>query len=512
MIALLLLLVLVLLSLWLLRDRKQLVGEVVARTLYSCGTTLIIDEGSVTLLAILIDCSLDVFAEVFRVMAKEQRMTGQAGEDKLEGGRCTESARLSTISLFSSSDGSLDPPVEDEPSMGSEKSMDPPVEAEPILASEKTMNRPMTGCRLYKTHKERKPGEEPTAAPLSHRAARKAKKATSKAALVSNVSTAEGASTFVETTKKVAKRGRDARKKDPAPPAVGSDYSDNSVVAGSSKIKPAISSKPGTEAKANDMTAKALNQANNPSTRMSRQLYPPELESIYKKVRRDQKWTGLAKQLKAALVNAKSSKEKMVIATKMHDLVDEKQAEVGGDEPPVAPRGLEWKLASTFEIQAPTREDKVVGRAVRASMESKASKELEVGDHYDFSGSAQRWWDRHRPSTDVQKSLESSTIEALDLYGDHVRKLMQCRAHLDLRRRALSAASSRLGSASITLQCLVRQGIYRTNFWRSQQESAEKGVRQVTKALRKARTSEAQVVSTVSRRTAATGTHCELMV
>ena len=96
------------------------------------------------------------------------------------------------------------------------------------------------------------------------------------------------------------------------------------------------------------------------------------------------------------------------------------------------------------------------------------------------------------------KRLRVEPIKALDLYGDHVRKVMQCRANLDLRRRAHSAARSHLGSASITLQCLVRHGTYRTNFWRSRQQNAEMGVREASKALRKARKSEARVVSTVS--------------
>ena len=183
-----------------------------------------------------------------------------------------------------------------------------------------------------------------------------------------------------------------------------------------------------------------------------------------------------------------------MIAAEIYDLINEMQADVGDDGPLVAPRGLQWKPASIFG----TREEKVVKRALQASMESKAFKELGVGDDYDFSESAHQWWNRHRPSTDVQKSLESSTMEALDVYGGHVRELMQCRADLDLHRRALSAASSRLGSASITLQCLVRQGTYHTKFWRSLRQSAVKGLRQAMTALRKARASEARIVSTVS--------------
>ena len=454
---------------------------VVARTLDFCGTTLLIDAASVTLLGISINGSLDVIAEI-RAMSNEQRVMEEPGEDEQEGGSSTLSASSSTTDLVSSTDVSSDPLVEDEPSLGSEK----------------TMDQAKTGGRLHGTHKERKPGEEPSAAPLSRRGARKARKATSKAALVSNISTAQEASTPSETPEKVAKKGCDATKKDPAPLAVSSGYSDSSVVAGPSNIKPAVSSKPGAEAKATDMTAEALNQADNPCTCMPSHFYPPELESFYKKARRDQKWTGLAKQLKASLVGAKSTAEKEVIANAIYDLIDEVQAELGDDEAPIAPRGLRWETATTFEIQAPTWEDKLVRKALDALMRSKALKDLGVGDHYDFSESAQQWWDRHRPSTAIQKDLESSTIEALSLYGDHVRRLMQCRANLDLRMRAHSAASSRLGSASKTLQCLVRQGTYRVDFWRSRQSNAQKGVRQATKALREARASEARVMSTVS--------------
>ena len=156
------------------------------------------------------------------------------------------------------------------------------------------------------------------------------------------------------------------------------------------------------------MTVKARNQADNPSTCVRLQIYPPELESFYKKARRDQVRTRLAQQSKAALVGAKSTEEKNVVAAEMYDPIDEIQAEVGGDGTPVAPRGLQWKPASTFEIQAPTQENKVVGGALRASMKSRAFKELGVGDGYDFSESAQQWWDRHQPSTDVQKGLELS--------------------------------------------------------------------------------------------------------
>ena len=84
-------------------------------------------------------------------------------------------------------------------------------------------------------------------------------------------------------------------------------------------------------------------------------------------------------------------------------------------------------------------------------MESKALRELGVGGNYNFSESAQQWWNRHRPSTTAQKDLEWSTIEALRFYGHHVRKLLQRRVRLDLRRRAHSAASSHLGRASTTL-------------------------------------------------------------
>ena len=415
-------------------------------------------------------------------MENEQRVMERPGEHKQEGGCSSSSASSPTTALVSSTGISLDPPVEDEPSLGSEKMMD----------------QPKTGCRLPRTHKERKPGEEPSVAPLSHKAARKARKATSKAALVSNMSTAQEPSTPIETTKKVAKRGRDSRKKASAPPAVGSDYSNISVIAGPSNIKSAVSSKPGAEAKATDVTAKALDQADNPCTRMHGQLYPPELESFYKNARRDQQWTGRAKQLKASLVCAKSTAEKETIANSIYALMDEMQAELGDDGPPIAPRALRWKSASTFEIQAPTREDKVIIKALNALIKSKALKELGVGDDYDFSESAQQWWNRHKPSTAVEKDLESSTIEALSLYGDHIRNSMQCRANQDLRKRAHSAASSRLGSASKTLLCVGRQGTCCINFWRSQQNSAQRGVRQATKALREARASEARAVSTVS--------------
>ena len=245
------------------------------------------------------------------------------------------------------------------------------------------------------------------------------------------------------------------------------------------------------------MTAKALNQANNPCERKHGQCYPPELESFYKKARRDQEWTEQVKQLKASLVSAKSTAEKEMIADAIYVLMDEAQAELGDDGAPNAPRWLQWKTGSTFEIQTPTREDKVIEKALHALMKGKALKELGVGDDYDFSESAQQWWDRHRPSTAVQKDLESSTIEALSIYGDYIRRFMQCRANLDLRRRAHSAASSRLGSASRTLQCLVRQGTYCIDFWRSRQNSVQRGVRQATKALREARASEARVVDIV---------------
>ena len=462
-----------------------------------CGTTLW-TKRLVTFLSIRIDRFLDVFAAV-RVMSKEHRIMEQALEDKLEGGCDTERMSDATISVvLSFRDVSLGSIVENEPWLGDDKSLDPLVEAEPSMGSGKTMDQPKTECRLHKAHKEGISGEELSAAPLSRRAARKARKATSKAALISNVSMAEGASRSSEETKKASKRGRGARKKDPAPPAVGSDYSDTSVVAGPSNIKPAVSLKPGFEAKATEVTVKARNQADNPGTCVRRPIYPPELESFYKKARKDQVRERLAQQSKAALVGAKSTKEKNMVAAKIYDPIDKIQAEVGGDGTPVASRGLQWKPASALEIQAPTRENVVVGGALGASIKSRAFKKLGVGDGYDFSESAQQWWNRHQPSTDSRKGFELSTIEALDLYGDHVRNVMQCRANLDLRRRAHSAARSRLGSASITLQCLVRHGTYRTNFWRSRQQSAEMEVRAASKALRKARKSEARVLSMVS--------------
>ena len=312
------------------------------------------------------------------------------------------------------------------------------------------------------------------------------------------MSTAQEGSTPSKKTKKGANSSRDAKTKDPAPPALGPVYSDTSVVAGPSNINPAISSKPVVEAKAINLTGEVFNQADNPRTCTRSRFYPPELESFYKRARRDQNWTRLVKQLNASLMNAKSAPEKEMIANKIFALMDEAHAELGDDVALIAPRGLRWETDFAFEIQAPTLEDKVVGKALHALMESKALRELGVGDDYNFSESAQRWWNRHRPSTTAQKDLEWSTIKALSLYGHHVRKLLRRRAKLDLRRRAHSAASSQLGRASTTLQCLVRQGTCRTGFWRSRQNSAQRGVRQATKALREARASEARVVNTVS--------------
>ena len=392
--------------------------------------------------------------------------------------------------------------------------------------------------------------EEPSAVPLSRRAARKAKKAriclaqssldsvvqagshpqpqelantvpyfpsrsisvairprqgsktvgeaTRESALMFNMSTAQDASTPSKITKKGAKSGRGAKTKDPAPPHLGSEDPDISVVARPSNIKPAVSLRPGADAKAIDVTAKALNQADTPRTCTRGRFYPPELESFYKRARRDRKWTRRVAQLKASLVNAKSAAEKEMIANDIFVLIDEAQTELCGDGASTAPHGLRWKADSTFEIQAPTLEDKVVGKALHALMESKPLRELGVGDHYNFYESAQQWWNRYRPSTAAQKDLESSTIEALSLYGHHVRRLLQHRAELNLRRRAHSAASSHLGRASTTLQCLVRQGTCCTKFWRSRQNSAQMGVRQATTALREARANEARVVSTVS--------------
>ena len=250
------------------------------------------------------------------------------------------------------------------------------------------------------------------------------------------------------------------------------------------------------------MTAKVLNQADNPRTCMRGYSYPPELESFYKRARRDQKWTRLVKQLEASLANAKSAAAKESIANEIFALIDEAGAELGDDGALIALRRLRWKTDSTFEIQTPTLEDKMVVKALYALIESKTLQELGVGAHHNFSESAQQWWNRHRPSLAAQKDLESSTIAALSFYGHQVRKLLQCRAELDLRRRAHSAANSHLGKASTTLQCLVRQGTCRTNLWRSRQSSARSGVRQTTKALRWARASVARAVSTVSSLTA----------
>ena len=176
---------------------------------------------------------------------------------------------------------------------------------------------------------------------------------------MSNTSTAQEASTPIKTTKKGAKSGRGAKTIDPAPPAPGSDYSDTSVVTGSSNIKPAVSPKPVAEAKATNLAAEALNQADNPRTCTRGRLYPPEPESFYTRARRDRDWTRLVKQLKASLVNAKSAAEKEMIANKIVALIDEAQAELGDNAALIAPRGLRWKTDFAFEIQAPMLEDKV---------------------------------------------------------------------------------------------------------------------------------------------------------
>ena len=264
-------------SLLLFWERKRLVEEdrlvvVATRIVNFCGATLIIDSVPVTLLAVSIVGSLDVFAEV-RAMSNERCVMEELGEDKQEGRGSISGASSPTTHLVSSTDISLGPPVELEPSLGGEK----------------TVDQPKTGCRHHRTNMESKSGEESSASPLSRRAARKARKArtslaqssvdsvvqagsppprsedqpqkvmnsvpcssvaiqprqgskmagkvTSKAALVSNMSTAQEASTPSQTRRKGAKSGRHARKTDPAPPAVGSDCSDMSVVA-----EPSISS------------------------------------------------------------------------------------------------------------------------------------------------------------------------------------------------------------------------------------------------------------------------------
>ena len=112
---------------------------------------------------------------------------------------------------------------------------------------------------------------------------------------MSNMSTAQEASTPSRTAKKGAKSGHGAKTKNTASPALGSEYPDTSVVAAPSDIKPAVPSKPVAEAKAIDMTARALDQTDNPRTCIRGHSYPPALESFHKRARRDQKWTRLAK-------------------------------------------------------------------------------------------------------------------------------------------------------------------------------------------------------------------------
>lgn len=259
-----------------------------------------------------------------------------------------------------------------------------------------------------------------------------------------NMSMAQEASTPSKITKKGAKSGRGAKTNDPAPPALGPESPEISVVAGPSDIKPAVSSKPVAEAKAIDVTATALYLTNNPRTCIRGHSYPPELESFYKKAKRDQEWTRLVKQLQASLTNAKSAAEEEIIANKIFAPIDEAQAELGDDGVLIGPRGSRWNTDSTFEIQTPTLEDKMVGTALYALMVRKAFRELGVGDHDNFSESAQQWWNRHRPSRTAQKDLESGTMEALSFYGRQVRKLLQCRAELDLCRRAHSTANCTL--------------------------------------------------------------------
>ena len=288
----------------LLWDRKHPMGynRLVARTL-DCGTTLI-DSAPVTHLPTSIDVSLDASAKV-RAASKEQRIMEQRREDKQEAktadGCASSRATSPTTPLVSSTDTSLTPLIGVEPSLGTQK----------------TMDQPKTGCRLHKnhlheTHTKRNSGEELSAARLSRRAARKARearaflaqspigsvvqagspppplddqpqkvanpvpcsspqlksvaipprqgskmagKATSKATLLSNTYMAQQVSTPSEITKKIAKSGCDARKKDPASPALGSDHSNTFVAAGTSNTKPAVSSRPGAKANAIDVTA-----------------------------------------------------------------------------------------------------------------------------------------------------------------------------------------------------------------------------------------------------------------
>lgn len=303
----------------------------------------------------------------------------------------------------------------------------------PSLGSEENMDRAKTGCRLHRATMEGNPGEETSAAPLSDRAARKARKArnclaqnvltsvvqagspplpleakpqelanavpcsplrlisvairprqgsktagraTREDPMVSNTSTVQEASTPIKKIKKGAKSGSGAKTKDPAPPGPVSDYSDTSVVVGPSYIKPAVSSKPVAEAKAIYLTAEALNQADNPRKCTPGRFYPPELESFYKRARRDQEWTRLVEQLKTSLMNAKSAAEKEMVANKIVALIDEAQAELGHNAALIAPRGLRWKRNSTFEIQTSTLQDKMVGKALHALVESKALREL----------------------------------------------------------------------------------------------------------------------------------------
>ena len=74
----------------------------------------------------------------------------------------------------------------------------------------------------------------------------------------------------------------------------------------------------------------------------------------------------------------------------------------------------------------------MVGKALHALMASNALQELRLGDHDNFSSSAQQCWSRHRPSTAAQKNLKPSTIEVLNFYGHQVRNLLQRRAEVNL--------------------------------------------------------------------------------
>lgn len=220
--------------------------------------------------------------------------------------------------------------------------------------------------------------------------------------------------------------------------------------------------------------------------------YPPELKCFYRETKMHMKRMKLAKELRQRPSSDTTVPLARHASPSSPSRAQRRQKVLAGptllyNKAKICPEAFDDGAVTTALVNRSTRTDKdgIPTRDRNSSNNSDVDTKISntIPDGY--------------PSTPASRLPQTGISPLISCYPKHIRDLQGCRKALNARIRERSQAEVSCHKADMTLQCIIRNDMCATNFWRKYQRASEVVFEKTVREFRKARGLEAKLVKIV---------------